>query len=199
MSLKPKPARERILAAATRVFARDGLDGATTRAIAQSAKVNEVTIFRLFGSKKKLLAEVVAQSFDEKSSPPADVPVTSDLRADLLAFCALYEARLVENLPLIRTMIGDLQRHREYEHSVLKNILRPLRAQLIARLDAARKGGHVRAGVDPGIAADQLFAMIFTSVLKNSRPGTIRDYPADEYIAASVDLLIRGLARSTSR
>ncbi len=44
--------RERILQAAAELFAEKGYARATTRSIAEAAKVNEVTIFRHFGSKK---------------------------------------------------------------------------------------------------------------------------------------------------
>ena len=49
-------ARHRILAAAARVYAQHGWRGATTRRIADEAGVNEVTLFRQFGSKDALLA-----------------------------------------------------------------------------------------------------------------------------------------------
>jgi AcrR family transcriptional regulator len=47
--------RNRILLAAARVYAAHGWRGATTRRIAEEAGVNEVTIFRQFGSKEALL------------------------------------------------------------------------------------------------------------------------------------------------
>lgn len=47
--------RQRILHAAARVYAQHGWRGATTRRIADEAGVNEVTIFRQFGSKDALL------------------------------------------------------------------------------------------------------------------------------------------------
>ncbi len=50
-----------------RVFARDGLNGATTRAIAREAAVNEVTLFRLFRSKERLLAAVVGETFGDRN------------------------------------------------------------------------------------------------------------------------------------
>ena len=56
-----KETGERILEAATRVFARDGVSGATTREIARAAKVNEVTLFRYFKNKNELLQKVIAQ------------------------------------------------------------------------------------------------------------------------------------------
>ena len=46
--------QNRILAAAARVYAQYGFRGATTRLIANEAGVNEVTLFRTFGSKAEL-------------------------------------------------------------------------------------------------------------------------------------------------
>ncbi|HUR29742.1 MAG TPA: helix-turn-helix domain-containing protein, partial [Planctomycetota bacterium] len=53
--------RERILEAAGRVYAKHGFRGATTRLIAAEAGVNEVTLFRTFGSKGALLEAVLEQ------------------------------------------------------------------------------------------------------------------------------------------
>jgi AcrR family transcriptional regulator len=51
----PDLTEKRILAAAERVFSRDGFQGATTHEIAQQAGVNEVTIFRHFHTREDLL------------------------------------------------------------------------------------------------------------------------------------------------
>ena len=51
--------RQRILHAAARVYAQHGWRGATTRRIAVESGVNEVTIFRQFGSKDALLDSVM--------------------------------------------------------------------------------------------------------------------------------------------
>jgi AcrR family transcriptional regulator len=51
--------RNRILHAAARIYAQHGWRGATTRRIAEEAGVNEVTIFRQFGSKDALLDSVM--------------------------------------------------------------------------------------------------------------------------------------------
>jgi len=53
--------RDRILDAALQAFATGGFKGATTKDIAWRAKVNEVTVFRLFKSKKALFAAVVSE------------------------------------------------------------------------------------------------------------------------------------------
>ena len=62
-SRRRPPARQLLLFAAARVFARDGLEGATTRAISREAGVNEVTLFRHFGTKEHLIEAVVGSAF----------------------------------------------------------------------------------------------------------------------------------------
>ena len=58
----PMISRERILDAAARVYAKHGFRGATTRLIAIEAGVNEVTLFRTFGSKGALLEAVLTHN-----------------------------------------------------------------------------------------------------------------------------------------
>ena len=66
--------RERILRAAEKLFARDGFQGATTREIADEAKVHETTLFRHFRTRDELLRETIlsaAISPEELIGPPA--------------------------------------------------------------------------------------------------------------------------------
>ena len=82
------PARQLLLTAAARIFARDGLEGATTRAIANEAGVNEVTLFRQFGTKEHLLEAVVGKAFGKEEGAPAEAghQAKRSLKADLELF-----------------------------------------------------------------------------------------------------------------
>jgi AcrR family transcriptional regulator len=185
--VKSTPARERILVAAAKVFARDGLAGATTRAIAKAAKVNEVTLFRHFGTKERLTAAVIGKTFThEQAEVAAD---SADLHADLMDYARRYDAQLTANLPLIRTVLAEIHRHRDYEHQVLHAIFRPMRVSLIERLERA----DLRPGVTPAIAADLFASMIFTAVLKRSKPMSAPEYSLDQYRDAAVAVLIGGI------
>lgn len=53
--------RQRILLAARQLMAQAGFKSATTRKIAEAAGVNEVTLFRHFGSKENILATLVEE------------------------------------------------------------------------------------------------------------------------------------------
>ena len=195
---KPAPrrpaARQRLLTAAARVFARDGLTGATTRAIAREAGVNEVTLFRQFQTKDRLLAAVIGQNFgpDSARTQPTPPPLTGDLRADLIARARHYDRLLQENLPLIRAMIGEIHHHSDHERQVFKAILRPLREDLITRLQSAVDHRQLRAVPSPALLADLLNGMIFTGVLRRASPQVKLEYAPSDYLNAAVDLLLRG-------
>jgi AcrR family transcriptional regulator len=193
---RPKPARQLLISAAARVFARDGLDGATTRAISREAGVNEVTLFRNFGTKEHLIEAVVGSAFGKSKAPAAapGAPRRASLRSDLVSFARRYEELLEANLPLVRTMIGEIHRHAVCEHQALKGIFWPMRAALVERLREACRSGEARAGLNPAVAADLLAGMIFSGVLRSAKPVKTRDYGAGAYRDGCVEVLLNGIA-----
>lgn len=194
-SRRRPPARQLLLTAAARVFARDGLEGATTRAISREAGVNEVTLFRHFGTKEHLIKAVVGTAFARASGRPKATAGSArrSLRTDLAAFARDYEELLVANLPLIRTMIGEIHRHADCHHQALRGIFSPMREALVERLRRASKAGEARAGLNPSIAADLFSSTIFTAVLKRSKAGVKLDYSASAYREACVDVFLGGI------
>lgn len=199
---RPLPARQRLLDAAARVFARDGLAGATTREIAREAGVNEVTLFRHFQTKERLIQAVVGQTFAASSAPAEKVmlPTTTNLAADLADYARRYEKLLAENLPLVRTLIGEIHHHRECERHAIHGIFQPLRTALLDRLEKAKADGVLAKHVRPVVVADLLKAMIFTGVLRRASPALApSEYSTDDYTAAAIDLLVRGIAAPTKK
>lgn len=189
-------ARERLLAAAARVFAQDGLAGATTRAIADEAGVNEVTLFRHFRSKDGLIAAVVSEYFGAGTRHEA-VPIpapSDDFRADLFTLGQLYEKLLTANLPLLRTMIGETHHtdNCSHEKQVFRAIFQPLKEAFHSRVTAAQKAGEITSSARTDILADLFLGMIFTGVLRRSVSHIKIDYPATAYLETAVDLFLRG-------
>ena len=68
--------REKIITAAMTAYAESGFQGATTRRVAEIAGVNEVTIFRNFGSKAALMDEALFRRVAELKivDPPLPLP-----------------------------------------------------------------------------------------------------------------------------
>ena len=186
--------RQRLLDAAATVFARDGLAGSTTRAIAEEAGVNEVTLFRHFQTKDRLLAAVVGQNFGAgQAAANTSLPApTDDLYADLLALARHYDKLLNENLPLVRTMIGEIHHHhREQEKQVFRGIFRPLKNAIIARLETAKNAGKLTPSFTPTLLADLLTGMLFTGALRCASKDLKLEYSHNHYIEAAVELMLR--------
>jgi len=62
MSAQSSPTRQRLIRAAIKLFAAQGVTDTTTKQIAELARVNEVTLFRHFGNKHGLLLAVIEEA-----------------------------------------------------------------------------------------------------------------------------------------
>jgi AcrR family transcriptional regulator len=105
--------RMKILSAAQRVYAEHGFRGATTRRIAETAGVNEVTLFRIFGSKDALLAEAVRPNATRRevavlTSEPADP------EAELSAWVSAQLTFLRERRSLIRKAMSEIEERPQF-------------------------------------------------------------------------------------
>ena len=135
-------AREQLLHAAVKVYGTAGTRGATTRRIAREAGVNEVTLFRNFGSKEALLRDAIQVIYDRHvvGRLPA-VPV--DPEAELMQWCRLHHAFLVRIRSILRISLAEFAEHPEHVRqacklpiqvsSELRDYLRRLRARGLAR------------------------------------------------------------------
>lgn len=106
--------RTRILDAAARVYAEFGYRGATTRRIATAAGVNEVTLFRTFGSKAALIDEAVRASAvggatrgGAVAAPLPEIPV--DPEAELAAWAGALLEELRRCRSFIRKAMGEFE------------------------------------------------------------------------------------------
>jgi AcrR family transcriptional regulator len=105
--------RQKLIDAAVSVFGEYGFRGATTRRIAESAGVNEVTLFRLFGSKGALLEEAVRES-QTATARRADAHLPdepAEVEAELTAWAREQWRSMRERRAVIRKMMGEVEEH----------------------------------------------------------------------------------------
>lgn len=106
---RPVTTREKLISAAARVYASAGYRGATTRRIAEVAGVNEVTVFRIFGSKAALIDEVLQRSSETTPDASGRLPaVPTDPQKELTAWSESQLAELTLRKPVMRQMLGDM-------------------------------------------------------------------------------------------
>lgn len=106
MTAEPDATAQSILAAALAEVGERGVRGATTRAIAQRAGVNEVTLFRRFGSKNNLIVEAIIGRIS--SAVHGSVHYTGDLRGDLERLATTYHAMIGSIGPAFRALVTEV-------------------------------------------------------------------------------------------
>lgn len=192
--------RNRLLEAAKEVFAKAGVNGATTKEIARVARVNEVTLFRHFQSKEQLLSAVVQQFTALQAEALAHQEEwIQDLREDLRHYALLYNAMLEEHEALIRTFIGEARRHPEAARRIIYETTQPLREKLITYLNNGQKRGVVRQEVDLRAAVDIFTGMLLGGMLRRSASPIPLGYSSESYLETSVDLFVSGISTIKSR
>src|SRR5699024_2739202 len=83
---------DRIIRAAIELVDEKGYKGATTRAIAERAEVNEVTLFRKFGNKHGVLeAAIDKYSFFDRIDETMNQHIRWELEADLPMISKMYQ------------------------------------------------------------------------------------------------------------
>lgn len=153
--------RQRLLDAAREVFSERGIECATTRGIAERAGCNEVTLFRHFESKQKLLAAVVRETteeFRELCDSPASL--CGDLREDLKCYARIYNASLERCEGMARALIGEGKRQPNLARELVGDVLEPFHRSLAQYLRGRMETGHVREDVNA-----EAFAELFTATL----------------------------------
>ena len=190
-----KQTEQRILDAAMRVFARDGVSGATTREIARVAKVNEVTLFRHFRNKNELLRQMVICSSRqyEHVFAGASLKSKSEFRKTVRSFAEAYAHKLRTNEDMVRTFMGEMKRHLKLCRWLFVESSKATRQKFIDYLEAARKAGFARRNLDATTAADALSGMLMSGTLR--RPLTESIYSGQRYFDTCVDLFLKGIER----
>ena len=182
--------RDKILKAAAATFAEAGFRGATTRRIAQLAGVNEITLFRHFGSKERLLHEAIAC----EGVRPHAVPLPGEPhhpRAELLEWAGEQLANLREKRSFVRTCMAEVEEHPEMipEDNPTTVATRALRDYL-KRL---KSRGIATARFDPEIAAPMFMGILFADAMgRDVMPALYANDPG-RALTQYVDLFLRAI------
>lgn len=184
--------RDQLLAAAARVYGEVGYRGATTRRIAQEAGVNEITLFRHFGSKDALLQEAIALAACglRLGMLPHD---SVDPAAELAAWARSHITHLCEHRSLIRTCMGEMEEHPGLVSSSVEHPTARAAAELASYLRRLQERGLASADFDPHPAAAMLMGALFGDAMgRDAIPDMFRT-PLEESLHAYVQLFLRAI------
>lgn len=191
--------RLKVIQAAHRLFTENGYPATTIEAVAEAADTPLPTLYRLFGSKRALLAAVLDTAFGGDDQPIAfgDRPAIRAARAepDPAKMAAAFARIVAEFMQRSSAILNVLATAAQVD---------PDAAQLLAQTRSQRHTGqsrivaalHGTGALDPGLdtdeASDIVYALLSPEV---HRILTVeRGWPADRYerwIARSLSTLLR--------
>jgi AcrR family transcriptional regulator len=184
--------RQRIVQAAALVFAENGYVRATTRALAAAAGVNEVTLFRHFGSKQNLFAAVIERFAAPAVGAAMEAELTGNYRQDLLMMGRYLIEIVTHRKEAVRLMLCEAEHFPEVRDIIVRNP-RELRQRLAGYLMRQMDAGQVRP-LHAEAAAQAFWGMFFaygisTGILAEPVQPAISD---EELVSHFVDIFVRG-------
>jgi AcrR family transcriptional regulator len=158
-------AADRVLAAAAELFAEHGYRGTTTRAIAERAGVNEVTIFRRFTSKAGIVRAIGQQIASRSAGAAArEAPHPEDTPATLAALARQEIASAAASGGLALRLALDARSIPEVAEVVGAGLASNTEG-LIAYLAARQEAGDLRRDIAPDLLAEAFFALTSSLVI----------------------------------
>ena len=191
---RPASTRDRLIAAARDAFAAHGLRGATTKAIAETAGVSEVTLFRHFATKKELFVAVL-EGYSSLSifNDELEARLTWDLEADLTMIATMVLGMTDASTLAMLTSITEAIRHPGFRPLVAEAPRRQLEfmswylSQQVVR-------GACRELEDPTLVAQAFIAMFFEHSIGKAVYVDAPPEPNDA-VRELVGLFVRAIAR----
>lgn len=183
--------REEILNAAARVYATHGYRGSTTRRIADEAGVNEITIFRQFGTKDVLIHEAIATCGGNASSASLpEIPVNP--AAELRDWARAVRAHMATRRSLIRRCMSEREEHPQL---IAATNQAPLRSanELQQYLERLHEYGFVDQPFDAKAPAAMLLGTLFADSMGRDVMPDIYPATPDSAIQQYTQLLLRAI------
>lgn len=185
--------QDRIIAATIELVTEKGFKGATTRAIAAKAGVNEVTLFRHFGSKKGIVeAAINKYSFMEYLSETIQNEMIWDIEADLRTIAKQYQQQLNKNREIILISFREVGAFPELDEMIARVPIQ-FKEELMSYLKEMIKKGKI-VDTDVEMVAIHFMVTNFGYFFLQSRLGS--NLTAEDYLERTVDLLAKSLLPS---
>lgn len=156
-----KDTETKILDSALELISQDGLKATTTKAIAEKASVNEVTLFRHFESKEKLfLAVIDREAMVRFEIAQNEIEPEEDIVQQLTMIGTFMARGMLDKANFFKLMVIEVNRFPE----IFDNISTvPMAAidMLCQYFDKAKEKGLVRKDVDSEVMAVTFFSFLF--------------------------------------
>ncbi len=183
--------RDRILGAAAQVYSETGFRGATTRRIAERAGVNEITLFRHFGSKTRLLHEAIQCA---GSTTPYALPACSiNPRTELREWAVANHREMFDRRFLIRTAMGEMEERPDiFPMDRSQAVCAGL--DLKAYLERLQHEGRIAGDIDLRAATTMFMGTLFADAISRDILPSMYPDSAEASVNQYLELFARAIA-----
>ncbi len=187
---QPKPStKARLTIAALELFIEQGIPATTTRAIAERAEVNEVTLFRHFGNKNGLLLAILTDPDLTPANPLQGdyLPIADTL--ETYGRATLQEIDRLQNL--IHSLIGEANQSPAETRLALHQSLQQINQQLAQTLTSAITHHRHQSHFAPETLAGLLHSLLigYTLIQTTSNKPFLSQ---DDFLANLITLFLQG-------
>ena len=191
-----KSTKARLIEAALDLFAERGVTETTTKAVAERAQVNEVTLFRNFGNKYRLLLAVIEDSavFAKLVHALVEQANSKDNVADFLQAYAQESLKTLEKAPdLVRSVVGEAGNYPIENRLALGKGLSEVNRYVAEYLEKA----IAKEGLSSNLTCEQMvsllnFLLVGYFIVDSSTEGYIFWEEDDDFLDSLVRLFIKG-------
>jgi AcrR family transcriptional regulator len=163
MSIQRNPTRQRLIEAALELFAAQGVTETTTKQIAESADVNEVTLFRHFGNKHGLLLAVIEEAavFNRLGQTLVQQASQTDDIYQALKDYATACLQALEGVPqVVRSVVGEAGLYPSENRMALGRGLTQANRYVAEYFDTVIQGGQLQTHLSAEKLASLLHGML---------------------------------------
>jgi AcrR family transcriptional regulator len=185
--------RQKLLEAAAKVFAESGFRGATTRRIAEAAGVNEVTLFRQFGSKSQLMCAAIESLHPEAGLRLPDDP--GDVERELVRWAEAHLESMRRLRHVIRKTMAELDEHPEMS-AIVCEAKTPYFNALVAYATKVRRPTTAAARDEVQTACAMLMSSLFADAIGRDLVPTTYPSPAGTAARKYVKTFLKVLGES---
>jgi AcrR family transcriptional regulator len=162
--------RERLLAAAEKVFAEKGYDGAKLADIAAEAGVSVGAVYFRFKDKDALF-QAIAETFTEETRARLDEFVLAGQHASAEDIIRTFVLRTAANMRTHRGLFRAIIEH-GFDHPDVMNVMMAFRDEIARALEAVLRehGGNADLGDAVRVATQMIYGFLIVGILNPRAP-----------------------------
>ena len=195
MKIEKGSTDEKIVSATFRLLKKEGSDKTTTKKIAAEAEVNEVTIFRNFGNKKKLIEVtkdhymgILIDKLNEIFEFDEDDTIEVYLKRNFIGVLNLPDS----DFSIIKIAIQELNEIPEKKLLIL-DIVKVILNKLESFFELQKQKGTINMDVDTHVLTINWFGVVFQSVILWKLYHADTDEEGPDYSQEFLNILFNGI------